>query len=353
MIKYQSQNQISIEEFKTPFQQKLNSQNRWVKLSRIIPWDELAPIYYQAMSADQGRPSICARRIIAAMIIKHKLNLSDEETVMQIQENAYLQYFLGYASYEPDTVFTPTLFVEIRKRIGVEKFNEMSTALINTAFKDKKADTKKSNLKKKNASANEGEEAEEIREDSEGEEVKANSGKMILDATVAEQAIKYPNDLDLLNDCRKVSEELIDELYKMTDLKVKPRTYRREAKKEYLATAKKKSKTVKELRKANGSQLRYLSRDLKSIKKLLDKIEMSSFPLPSKYQRKYWIIQETYRQQKQMWDSREHSCTNRIGWFYKFNFGCYTERSKESNLLILKGSGFFAALRMTIFRTPQ
>ena len=308
MIRYQSQNQISLEEFQTPFQLKLDTQNRWVKLSRILPWDELASIYYQAMSTGHGRPSIDARRIIGAMIIKHKLVLSDEETVMQIQENPYLQYFLGYTNYEAEPVFSPTLFVEIRKRIGVEKFNEMNTALINRAFKDKK----KSKQIKKDTSENEGQEPEDIWEESEGEELIENDGKMLLDATVAEQAIKYPNDLDLLNDCRKASEELIDMLFEKTDLTIIPRTYRREARKAYLSTAKKKNKSRKETRKAIGKQLRYLRRNLKHIEKLLGTLGTGSFPLGAKYQRRYWIIQEIYRQQTYMYENNVHSCNDRI-----------------------------------------
>ena len=37
-----------------------------------------------------------ARVAVASLIIKEKLTLSDEETVEQIRENPYLQYFLGY-----------------------------------------------------------------------------------------------------------------------------------------------------------------------------------------------------------------------------------------------------------------
>ncbi len=55
-----------------------------------------------------------------------------------------MQYFLGYVSYEAEPVFSPTLFVEIRKRLGNDKFNEMSTAIINTAFGGKKKVAKKS-----------------------------------------------------------------------------------------------------------------------------------------------------------------------------------------------------------------
>jgi hypothetical protein len=308
MIKYQSQNQISIEEFKTPFQQNLNPENRWVKLSQIIPWDSLAPIYYCAMSSEQGRPSIDARRIIGAMIIKHKLVLSDEETVLQIQENPFLQYFLGYTNYESEPVFSPTLFVEIRKRIGIEKFNEMSVELINMAFNNKKSEIAKDSMNKRHDSESKEDDVVETKT----EAIDENHGTMILDATVAEQAIKYPNDLDLLNDSRKASEELIDMLFKETGLKVKPRTYRREAKKNYLSTAKKKNKSRKELRKAIGKQLRYLRRNLKTIEKLLDLIIGKSFPLPSKYQRRYWIIQEIYRQQTYMFQNKLHSCNDRI-----------------------------------------
>ncbi len=38
--------------------------------------------------------------MIGAVIIKHKLCLSDRETVAQIQENPYLQYFVGLPGYQ-------------------------------------------------------------------------------------------------------------------------------------------------------------------------------------------------------------------------------------------------------------
>ncbi|WP_348225739.1 transposase [Nitrosomonas sp. Is79A3] len=36
---------------------------------------------------------------IGAVIIKHKLSISDEETVEQIRENPYLQYFIGLKGF--------------------------------------------------------------------------------------------------------------------------------------------------------------------------------------------------------------------------------------------------------------
>jgi hypothetical protein len=67
MIRYTSQNPMSIEEFKTPFQVRLDKNNRWVKLGESIPWDALASIYYRSMSSDMGAPAIDARIVIGAM----------------------------------------------------------------------------------------------------------------------------------------------------------------------------------------------------------------------------------------------------------------------------------------------
>ncbi|NOT86094.1 MAG: hypothetical protein HOP02_15230 [Methylococcaceae bacterium] len=58
-----------------------------VKLGACIPWNALAEDYYRSFSAHTGRPAKDSWLVIGAVIIKHKLKLSDEETVAQIQEN--------------------------------------------------------------------------------------------------------------------------------------------------------------------------------------------------------------------------------------------------------------------------
>jgi hypothetical protein len=54
-----------------------------------------------------------------------------------------------------------------------------------------------------------------------------NKGKLQLDETVCDADIKYPTDLDLLNESRQRAEELIDELCLKLGVQDKPRTYRR------------------------------------------------------------------------------------------------------------------------------
>ncbi len=112
MIRYRSHKQLSLEVFDWPFQTKLDKNNRWVKLSEMIPWDELAEGYYQGLSDTQGRPAKDARLVIGAVIVKHKQCASDRETVEQIKENPYLQYFVGLAGLQaqaPYPVLTKNL----------------------------------------------------------------------------------------------------------------------------------------------------------------------------------------------------------------------------------------------------
>ena len=129
MIRSHSHRQLSLAEFDWPFQVALDADNRWVKMSEIIPWDELAEGYHQGLSLTQGRPTKDARLVIGAVIIKHKLCLSDDETVQQIQENPYLQYFVGLPGYQMQAPFTPSLLVGIRKRMGQGVFEVFHGAI--------------------------------------------------------------------------------------------------------------------------------------------------------------------------------------------------------------------------------
>jgi len=95
MITYKSIRLMSIEEFRTPFQIKLDKENRWVKLCNSLPLDRLAGIYYRSMSCDHGAPSIDARVVIGAMIGKHKLRLDDHEAIETIRENVYMRVSRG------------------------------------------------------------------------------------------------------------------------------------------------------------------------------------------------------------------------------------------------------------------
>src|SRR5665213_2356556 len=122
-----STSQLVLGGFETPFSQQLRRTNRWVVLADKIPWDEICNIYTkQAGVSRTGRPPISPRIVIGALIIKHMCNLDDRETVAQIAENMYMQYFLGYSSFNPEPPFDASLFVEFRNRMEVEQINAIN-----------------------------------------------------------------------------------------------------------------------------------------------------------------------------------------------------------------------------------
>lgn len=308
MIREEDPNQLSLSGFESFFERELDKNNRWVKLSRSIPWDKLSGAYYKNLSQGQGRPAKPARLAIGAVIIKHKLCLSDEETVQQIQENPYLQFFVGFSGFKTTPPFVPSLFVEIRRRMGEETFCAFEKAIIET-LEEKKASSDSS---KKGGSGGRGGSSSKTPESEAAKEEITHCGKLIIDATVAPQAIRFPTDLGLLNESREISEAIIDALYPQSGLKKKPRSYRQTARKKYLAIVKQRKPGKKKLRRGIKEQLQYLRRNLGHIEMLLDKVPGDGVPLPFKLLRKYWVIQHVYCQQKEMWRTKKKSCFHRI-----------------------------------------
>ncbi len=311
MIRYQSQKQLPLAEFDWPFQTALDENNRWVKLSQCIPWDALAEGYYQGLDTSQGRPTKDARLVIGAVIIKHKLCLSDRETVAQIQENPYLQYFVGLSGYQMDEPFAPSLFVEIRKRMGASVFDVFQSAIVASIEEEKKKQQKRKNTLDK--SDDDSEPPAPSGTDGVDEPTENRQGKLLLDATVAPQAIRYPTDLSLLNEARQFSEKIIDKLYPETEVKRKPRTYREKARRAYLAIAKQKRPSAKVRRRGIKQQLQYVRRNLGHIEQLLSHWpEGSPLPLARWLLYRYWVIQHVFDQQWEMHQSRSRRCDNRI-----------------------------------------
>lgn len=218
MIRYPSQKQLSLVNFDWPFQTALDKHNRWVKLSACIPWDELAMAYYQSFTSTTGRPIKDARLVIGALIVKHQLCLSDRETLAQIQENPYLQYFVGLPGYQMEEPFAPSVLVEIRKRMGQTVFDAFQGAIIDSVEAEKRQRALKLSAERTNPRTNDDDSdppsaLQTAEGDSDKEPESELQGKLILDATVAPQAIRYPTDLSLLNEAREISEKVIDKLH--------------------------------------------------------------------------------------------------------------------------------------------
>lgn len=297
MIQYISEKQLSIEEFKTPFETTLREDNRWVELSKIVPWDIFASIYIELMNTETGRPAISPRMVLGALIIKHKEKLDDRGVILAIQENIYMQFFVGLKGFSSEPIFDPSLFVTLRKRIGATTFDTLNADLIKSISDPKdKGHQKKGNQ-------------------NDQDNLPANKGKLQMDATVADQYITYPTDSKILNSSREQSQKMIDKLYLLTGKKgIKPRTYRRKLDTAFLDYSKKKHKTNAHHRKMNRKLLEALKRNLNHIHILLDFFEAkkSPFPLNHKEQKMLWVITQVYQQQNDMYQDNTKRCDDRI-----------------------------------------
>jgi hypothetical protein len=58
------------------------------------------------------------------------LGISDRETVEQIKENPYLQYFIGIENYSSEEPFEASTMVNFCKRIGMELTNKINKEMV-------------------------------------------------------------------------------------------------------------------------------------------------------------------------------------------------------------------------------
>ena len=118
MYKYRSK-QISLTDFNTPVGMKLKPDNRWVKKAELIPWDEIEQRYAKLFTNRKGNVAKPLRLALGACIIQAEYGYSDEEVALQIQENAYLQFFCGYTEYNDEKLpFDPSFYV-VRRRYSI------------------------------------------------------------------------------------------------------------------------------------------------------------------------------------------------------------------------------------------
>jgi len=278
----------TVEQFKIPSEWKPKEENRWVIMSKIIPWEEFEEEYAKQFSENKGAPAKPFRMALGSLIIKEILRISDRETVEQIKENPYLQYFIGLEVYENEEAFDASMLVHFRQRIGMDLVNQINKKMVKEA---------------------EEEILPKVEEKGEGEN--QNRGKLLIDATCAPADIKYPTDIGILNEAREKTEKIIDSLYKKSKKKgKKPRTYRRRARKDYLKLSKKRRPSRKERRKGIKKQIQYIQRNLSHIEKRRKDEEVAK--LSKKEEKMLLIIKKAYKQQVEMYENNENKVENRI-----------------------------------------
>lgn len=294
--------QISLMDFQQPMGMKLREENRWVKKARLIPWKKIEEKYAELFPSKVGNAAKPLQLALGACLIQQEYGYSDEEIVMQIQENAYLQYFCGYSGYDDSKPpFDSSSMVHFRKRLTPEIIAEINEMIIREAQKNNSAKDSSDDDNNDKGNGN-SEHTENV------DNKPQNSGTMIVDATCAPQNIKYPQDIELLNEAREKLEKIIDKAGDENGF-YKPRMYRKNARKDYLQLAKSKKRTAKKVRKAIKKQLQYLRHDFGYIDNLT---KNNDVVLSKKDAELLAVLRKVYDQQKYMFEHNTHSVADRI-----------------------------------------
>lgn len=323
------QDQLSMEEFSLPFGGRLLRDNRWVRLAGLMPWEYIEEIYAQNMSGETGRPAISSRIAFGAIFIKEYCHITDEDTVANLQENSYMQYFVGLHEFHPEPLFDPSMMVHFRKRFPVEEVAKINEYVCTGKWPeeqrnvDRNDDTDDGNEPPVPPSG-EGESASHHGESRKGKanpntskkkehRRKKNRGKLILDATVAPADIKYPTDIDLLNKSREHLETAVDIVWKEVPHTGHKLPYSaKKARRSYLKLARSKKWTRAKCRKAIGEQLACIELAIRQLNKFAALIPNCEALFPRWLRDRLAVIPTVYRQQKEMYDNHSHSCQDRI-----------------------------------------
>jgi len=306
------------------FGEGLDPGNRWMVLKDLVPWDELEQAIDELGDDDRypaGRPALPARVALGALIIKEALGLTDRETVAQIQENPYLQALLGFASYSSAKPFDASTMVHFRKRLGADLINALNRLVVDQfhsrsgRHKNDPAKSTKDDGDQDDggtgaggpASPGAGEGTSAAGDDA------ANHGTLMLDATCAPADIAHPDDLNLLNHAREITERVIDRCHEACpDSGRKPRTYRRKARAAFLRSSKRKRKTNAQRRSGKRQQLQYIRRNLGHIDRLVSDGTWDLTACGRLLIEQLETVRLVYAQQWEMYRKRVKSVPDRI-----------------------------------------
>ena len=192
---------------------ELDPNNEWIRLAHAIPWSRMKTKYVAMFPSKTGHPATPFRMALGVLIIQKRKKLSDRGVIKEIQENPYLQYFLGMEKFSHEAPIKPSVIVSFRKRLTAGYLMEVNEYILETSGVTKEHEPKNES---KNAKA-----ANTRSDDIE------NLGTEILDATCSPSNIRYPQDFSLLNEAREKLEDMIDYFHKNCHPWAKPRTYRR------------------------------------------------------------------------------------------------------------------------------
>lgn len=283
---------MTVEDFVPPLGGKLDANNRWVKMAKLMPWDMIEDIYaktFKSKNAD-GRPPIPARIAFGALYIKENENFPQDRTLQHISENVYMQYFLGLTEFNPEPLFDSSMLSQFASRFTKDDMKMINEELYRRMHPPEDVPP--------------GDEPP-------GDGGSGNKGNMILDATVAPADIRYPTDLSLLNECREGTEKIIDDLWGKTDRKGHKTAYnRKKARKGYLKVAKQRKPRKNQVRQAVRVQLECVEKNLEMLDSVLEGISLEEFGIH--HWAKLLTIHKIAKQQRWHYENPDKPVPDRI-----------------------------------------
>jgi len=260
-----------------PWGGKLNGKNRWLRLEKLIPWEELENEYGKYFAENRGRPGLDSQLVLGVICIKHMLKLSDEDVVEQVLENPYMQAFCGLETFATESLFNDSSLSKLRKRLGKKYFRQLEKKVLEV-------------LKKRKI-------------------IRARG--IMVDATVFPSNIRFPTDTGLLNEVREWLVKQIKEIRKSAGVKW-IRTRCKKARDEYLSFSKKRKKTKKSVRKITKHTLQYVRRNMEQLANLIEEIRIKGIEVKEIIHKKIEVIRLIFDQQLDMYRRKSHIVKDRI-----------------------------------------
>ena len=285
MYRKRNREQMTVEDFVPPYGGKLDANNRWVKMAKIIPWDMVEDIYAKTFKTGnkEGRPPVPSRIAFGALYIKEHENFPQRRTLEHIAENVYMQYFLGLTEFNPKPLFEASMMSQFAARFSKEDIRAINEEIYRRTRPPGGG---------------------------EGSGDGGNKGTMVLDATAAPSDIRYPTDLSLLNECREGTEKMIDDMWAETGRKGHKTGYsRKKARKGYLKVAKQRKPRKGQVRQAVREQLECVEKNVGALEGMFAGAGEESY---LKHHGRFETIRDVAKQQRWHYENPGEPVPGRI-----------------------------------------
>lgn len=168
-----------------------------------------------------------------------------------------MQYLVGLKYFQEEPIFSPELFVAVRKRIDKDFFNDIMLSMHRKQVKETEDSNKEDDSTGGSYAA--------------GSQQTTHNDKMKIDATCTDAEVRYPMDINILEDCSRVIDRLTKKLSAKATV-ASPRTHRGEARSCFVHYIKKKQKGTKLIRDTKKFLLHLLSKDIQRLTNFIGKL---------------------------------------------------------------------------------